>query len=798
MSSPLRSDVFESDSSWPFLLREAEVTACVDSLAAETAHPQILRVFGVSGSGKSFFVKELLTRLASHLSGGVGLYLDVPAADLEATAVFEQLEPLLTKPRQANRASPHFVSKRISSEWRRRGRGPVGELGGYLYRVLRDLTAQVPVVGPFVKAVMPISVPEKLHRGGTGESAIRFLVSRSKTLPVVLVIDNLQFLPALALELLETEMESAGSFFRLVVVERIRGTVQLDWCPEIPNATLEDVQLGRASVQEVVRLTAAILPNETGPRELAEMIHRRSDGNLKSVWFQLRLISERRASQGAKAGSYAGVIESLSPIDQAVLRVVVFLLGGLSVSSVTKLFEASDFRLGAETTMAAIADLAFLGLVVVNSEKGDRVRVEHEIVSQVVSGLTPEEEKLELRQQLVHSLALVLDSGPLTDTAPLYDRLVGIVHESEVREQPRLQSLLVSFVHAQHRDERFSYLATICRDSVFWDVLDVLPSTTVEVFLDAIQKCSLFSFGLVATEKLKRLPTYRATARLYEAKYLVQLFRYSDAQRALADVPQSKDREVVEFIITINLCHDEKATKIAVKTYTMLPRTPPSEESFVILRNSGHLFRPSRAKEMLGAAHDGFRRIGSTFGVATTLNNLGIVEVFAGKVERAQGLFEKSRQLLKAMQSNEAYQPTVNLGALCALQGDLAGAERWVSVARDIAPRSLAMDTAMLDFNEAVIALLAAKISLGDAIEVFRRLHVNSTKTMDVRFIDVVGWCCASLETKYFGFSTTEYCEPRIGAIRDSSKVGVELFLASRSRSLPPEIPFVLSPHWRY
>ncbi|MEL6542840.1 MAG: hypothetical protein AAFQ34_15745, partial [Pseudomonadota bacterium] len=56
------------------------------------------------------------------------------------------------------------------------------------------------------------------------------------------------------------------------------------------------------------------------------------------------------------------------------------------------------------------------------------------------------------------------------DDDALFDRLIGITLEQEVRQNPAIQSHLVRHINRQHELEKYMYVATLCRDSVCWQV----------------------------------------------------------------------------------------------------------------------------------------------------------------------------------------------------------------------------------------------------------------------------------------------------------------------------------------
>lgn len=760
----------------------------------------MLRIVGSSGTGKSFLVRELMVRGAADEKDGLGLYVDVPPSDLEASALVNKLDALLSRRQEASRDAPSFVGRKAARSWISVKRGRSGKRMSYAYLASRDLVAQVPLVGPFIKALLPQSVPIMLT-AGEGASPIRFLMRRSRSRPVLVAIDNTQFLPFAVRETLTAELKEAGPHLRLVLVERVHGCSRLDWAPEIPGAELMDLELRSASPDEVTDLVRVVLPAADDVEEIASTTFRRSEGNLKSVWFQLRLIVSRREDQETLPGSYEDVILTLPPLDQAVLRFVVFTIGGLTMASLVSLLQATDLHLRADTVINAIADLASLGLLVVNGESADRVRVEHELVAQVVSEITPEEEKLDLRAQAVTALSAVLAEGArANDEAVLYDRLLGIVSDVELRRSPALLAHVVQFIRMQSELERYGYLSGICRDSVCWDVLDTLPDTTVRTLLDAIQKSALFSFGLVATARLRRSGSlHESLASRYEAKYLVQLFRYDEAATALERVEESKEKRAIAFNIMLNLTQDDRAAEIAMGVYAEISEETGTEQDYLILRNSGHLFVPDDAHAVVEASVDGFQALGRRFGVATALNNLGIVELASGSLGEARDRFEAARRQLAALDSAEVYQPLVNLSAVSLLRGEITIAGQLLSSARDAAPRSLLQDSAMFELNAIALEVCESDHSAGDILERMGAVVGAARKTRDRRFVDVATWFAECLATALSGTGKpTAHSRGRIEQIRTSGRVALEVFIPAHVAGVRLEVPFVLSPHWRY
>jgi len=781
-------------------LRTAELDICRDFLVAEGSSPCVLRIFGASGTGKSFLVRELMVQSALHGHTGLGVYLDVPAGELEASLILDKLDLLLTRTRNPSRSAPSFVTRKTARAWISAKSGRSAKRLAYFYGVFRELTAQIPMVGPFIKALLPSLSPVATTTGDS-DASMRFLMRRSKSENVLLAIDNIQFLPFATREALTTALAESGPHLRLILIERINEQPRIDWSPDISEAEVMDVELENASQEEVTILVKEALPDAEDFEEIAATIFRRSEGNLKSVWYQLQLIASRRQEQSTLPTSYEDVILTLPALDQAVLRFIVFTIGGLTIASLVSLLHATDLRLRPSDVTGTITDLAALGLLVVNSDSSDRVRVEHELVAQIVSEITPEEEKLELHAQAVAALNAVLDDGTTpTEEAVLYDRLLGIVTHRELIQDPSLLSHVVQFIQLQSEHERYGYLSSISRDSVCWDVLDVLPETTVRSLLDSIQKCALFNFGLIATTRLRKSgDLHSVIASLYEAKYLVQLFRYEEATAALARIPESKEKRAVSFNIMLNLAEDKVAADIAMEVYGELRDATGTEQDYLILRNSGHLFGPNDARTLVEASVVGFESLGRRFGVASALNNLGVIDLSEGATAIARERFDAARRQFVEIGSTEVYQPLVNLSALALLNGDTQTARRLLASARDAAPRSLPQDNAMFKLN-AITLEIFEKTEVRDSLAGDMQKVVDEARqTRDVRFVDVAAWFGDCLQAALQGSKVPAGpASRRVEEIRTSGRPPIEIFIPREIGTTCVDVPFVLSPQWRY
>lgn len=215
------SNLFQSEENWPQVLYSDELSRCLELLSTPTAkEKRLLRLHGPSGTGKSLFGKQLVISLSRKDPSATAVYVDMPAADLEASSIFSNIGSVLDRPREARLSKPHSVPKKVSKSWRSDDKTFAWRGSGYLYRVSRDLIAQIPAAGPFIKAVMPSSNPVELLGNSSSATPFAFLGGVAAKSPVLLVVDNYQNLSPVLRDTIEASFQDAGHNFRLVAIER--------------------------------------------------------------------------------------------------------------------------------------------------------------------------------------------------------------------------------------------------------------------------------------------------------------------------------------------------------------------------------------------------------------------------------------------------------------------------------------------------------------------------------------------------------------------------------------------------
>ena len=808
---------FPDENRWPFLGRSDEIKRCLAFLNPE--HPDVpsrlLRIAGESGSGKSFFCKELILRFTERAPASIALYVNVEESHFESTDLEKRLSLIASYPATPTRTDPQHipVNSDLASYLRPLPRWMRGLRYGY--NAIRESTSEIPIVGTAVKSLLPSELPVSNRRALASARRIwDYLIVVAKQEPVLLVVDNFQFLSdSVAIEL-DSFLALADVGFRLVVIDRLNEGVSESWnlrCFSDHRLTLQLSPLSEKDVRDLV--TTVLEPQTPNLNEISNVIFRKSEGNPKQVWLQLRTYelntdaeriyreskqSRRRANAAEVAlGTYEDTIQNLPTLDRITLQLVTLLMGGLKVEDVVAILRRIAGAFSEDEIKRAILDLTLIGLVIVNGSQNNRIRTEHELVSRSVRRITSEMEAIELRQDVIAALMGRLDSAPGdSEYDRLTDRLVGLLSAEDLRHRPDFLAHLISLIDRQSSKERFHYLSSLFTTGSCQGALSILPPHSLEAFLNAFQKISQFDKGLAAAELIRaggKLPA--RTLNLYSAKYLVQKFEYSAAENLLRNIDQGSDRDVVLFHILLNLCRDEEAREIVERVRV---ESHLDEHQCVILRNSSHLYDENNARKILNKAAEGFRRLGSKFGEATTLNNAAVLELWAGNNSAAHALLLDSELIFQSLDSNEIYQPLTNLAILCALENDLNAARRYLDQASVSVSPWLRMDGTMLRFNRFVFELIDGSINSSEATKTADLLYRESLELKDLRFQQVLAWFAHKLQKVFTGSASIPLPENFDERIRNSRRSGLEVFRHASIEGREIPIVFVLSPHWRY
>jgi len=792
---------FPTENEWPCVLRNEDLAAAEEALGfgVSSSRAKILLLRGASGVGKTFFAKELIVRLAFKNPALLTLYFDTPPTEFEAVALNHQLGMLLTKRTDASRSHPNAVLAAARDEWtsfvpRKR----VPRLFNYCYGTTRELIGQIPTVGRYLRAVMPQRVmaieDEKLQWG-----AIPFLAQRARRHPVLLALDNVQNLPMATVKSLEEAFAGSLPFLRLILIERNNHEQFEGWFPPHLDKSCVSMNLGKVDVDSIRTMAKAVISRQSPDGDkAAAAVAVRSRGSLKAAWLLLRTMHTGDVSpqQDERSEPYIELVESLGAEDRAVLVALHMLAARVRLADFQRIVRRLHPALDGDTVGDCVLDLAEMGLLVVDKADSSRLFFEHDLVPAALKTILTGDKLEPLRMQMVDALSVHLKEMARDDEYDLLaDRLIGLASSQEVRTKPLVLGHLLSLVERRYAASQFEYLTCLAADEACSGVFDLLPGSTVEALLDSFQKTSSFTQGLASVALMKsRANAAAGTLVLYEAKYLVQMFDYAGAGKLLESAPSSPERDSIQFNVHLNLCKNEDARRRIEQIAA--PPGPLAEHECVMLRNAGHLYEYKRSRPLLERALTWFKERDSEFGVGTTLNNLGVIELAANERASAEKNLLAADRILRRLGSNEEYQPLSNLGVLAALSHDWKRAEEAMAMSRRLVPPELAMDRCMLELNSVVLRLMRGQCTGQEAAGKLAADAGRINRLGDLRFRMVASWLSRTLEAHFAPETVAE--STGSFELRRDTLFGMEVFFPAIVDGKPIELVLILSPHWRY
>lgn len=702
----------------PFVGRDTELEAALTHLlpAHDAREGRVLVVHGDSGTGKTFFVREIMRRVSDARPDGLSLYVDVANDEYQSSRTIAALLKLSLVAGPRTGSSMISVPDQLSLERFRRRAGHRGFGRGFL-RALAHAVGGAFGLGTAVSAAL---------QDGPGRTAqvedelATYLAWVAKRAEVFVTIDNVQFLNLDVRLTIESILQRVGTNVRLVAVDRtVGGASELDPPLRCFADNRVDVHLPALSESEIEQIVAsAIGEHAESGRRLAEDIFVKTGGLAKDVEFCLRQYA-LELGRGARVGAIEGLlstVDRLPLIHRQFLIIAALLDGGVK----TAIARGTVRRLAAVDAPRldhVVDELVSRDYLRLNSETGDRLRPGHERIVIAIRDLAGDDLHEEVRRSLIAELADALEA-PDADESETYllHCLVGLQTAQELTRNIHYISRLIQ---SQHRQDQFSYLVAIADE--LHDVLPLLPEHVLDDLLDAMQKSSAFEKGLQVVRLLdaKDVPG-TAGRRIHRLKYLTQAYRYDDALALSEELGEDEWAGVYRINALLALDRVAEARAIADTQLTQ----ELSECQAVLRRNTITLFDGDMALRHLDEAYAYFEREQSDFRLATVDTNRSVVYLGMARYGDALRCLERAVDRMQYVSSREVFQAHINLAVRSALLGDHAAAVETLDEAALFVPRALLFDQVKIAMNRAVIACAAGAIGVEECERCLERsLH---------------------------------------------------------------------------
>jgi tetratricopeptide (TPR) repeat protein len=689
-----------------FVGRANEMEAALEHLleSENDAQGKTLVIRGDSGTGKTYFARELMFRVNTHDPDALFLYVDVSNDEYQSTRTLAALLKLALVPGQMAGTSRISIPEQLSLEYFRRKTRKRGLGRGFL-RFLTQAIATSVGIGTAVSGVLGSG------RDGNSPPAEDELVSYlswvARRHGVYLAIDNIQFLNLEDRLTLESVLQRTDKNARFIVVDRTtEGISELDPPPRCFADALIEVTLGLLTREETEQVVArAVGAMDSSTKSLADDIFVKTGGLAKDVEYCLRQYL-LELGRGARAGAIEGLLSTIDrlPLIHRQFLVIAALLDGgvkqaIARGTVSRLASAYD-RARLDDVVDELVARDYLRL---NSDSGDRLRPGHERIVMAIRDLADDDLQEEVRRSLIAELETALDAATANESETyLLHCLVGL---QTARELVRNIRYIARLIQSQHRQDQFTYLVAIAEE--LQEVLPLLPEHVLNDLLDAMQKSSAFEQGLhvVGVLDAHNVPG-AAGRRIYRLKYLTQAYRYEEALALSEEIGEEGWGAVYRINALMALSRNDEAREIADRHLS----PTPSERQAVLRRNTVELYESSTALEHLDQAFSYFEHEQSAFRLGTVDTNRGVVYLHAERYGDALRCLERAADQMRYVGSREIYQAQINLAVRSALLGDYPEALQLLDIAARHVPRALLFDQVKIDANRAVLECVAGII----------------------------------------------------------------------------------------
>ncbi len=689
-----------------FVGRADEMQVALEHLLApeDDATGRTLVVRGDSGTGKTYFARELMLRINKRHPDALFLYVDVANDEYQSTRTIAALLKLALVPGQMAGSSRISIPEPLSLESFRRQTRKRGFGRGFL-RFLTQAIATSVGVGPAVSGVLGSG--KNGNPPPADDELVSYLCWVARRHAVYLAVDNVQFLNLEDRLTLESVLQRTGKNARFIVVDRTTdGVSELDPPPRCFADALVDLTLGRLTRDETEQMVArAVGTPNSATKSLADDIFTKTGGLAKDVEYCLRQYL-LELGRGARAGAIEGLlatIDRLPLIHRQFLVIAALLDGGVKQAiargTVSRLASAYD-----QARLDDIVDeLVARDYLRLNSDSGDRLRPGHERIVMAIRDLADDDLQEEVRQSLIAELEAALDAATAGESETyLLHCLVGL---QTARELARNIRYIARLIQSQHRQDQFTYLVAIAEE--LQEVLPLLPEHVLNDLLDAMQKSSAFEQGLhiVGVLDAHNVPG-AAGRRIYRLKYLTQAYRYEEALALSEEIGETGWGAVYRINALMALSRNDEAREIADRHLSAVP----SELQSVLRRNTIELYDSTTALEHLDQAYAYFEHEQSAFRLGTVENNRGVVYLHDGRYGDALRCLERATDHMRYVNSREIYQAQINLAVRSAVLGDYPAALELLDTAARRVPYALLFDQVKIAANRAVLECAAGMI----------------------------------------------------------------------------------------
>lgn len=791
-------------------LDRVELIDSYDFICSEGNKKQLL-IIGESGNGKTQFIRDIMSKIHDTPGFDEYVYLHFDAKLFDAAYTKESLYNMLIynvlRPREFN----HYEHTQLSS-----GETFLDflELNDFKEDIKRNIKKTliasltlIPQIGNLIYSILNVSVNDtRKHQYVDNQLYFfQYLNYIADKVGCFIIIDNVQNIPDDMLSQFYNHINQINNNIYLIVSNTIDNDKSISHNDILKHSFFESMQtiiLKSFSREEFIHMCEKNVDFETMSKILSKIEFYYSltqHGNLR----QLDEFFFRIQNYGLDNIKYTPTLQSVIDLDEIkkdILHLTSIFPTGIKQTFIEKIvkYHCACSKTDVILSLSSLCESKYI------VETDNKIfKIEHEKISEAsreILGLPIEEEQfgelISICEKIFTEQAYQnIDDG---DFVFCINAIFEIAKKFNLMKHMGIVSKYIALLHDA------CYYSQICniysrlkdielqKDS---EIILLFPLITILNILDAHQKNSDFQQGL----SIVSIVDQYYNVNLYHSKFLLQTYHYDDALNVLSGKKTNYEAWSI-YLNTLQHMREDKAVYNAVcELIKNHFEFEDIEFYYVILRNSGHLFKPALAKQNISKALTYFQVENNEFAEATCFNNLGIIYLYENPydvelISEARANFKQAKQIMHKLDSNEEYQSLFNIGLSYTCEKKYSLAIDFYEKSKKMISNNLSFDIYKIDCNISLCKYLNRDIDLEQCIN----------KLLD-NYIDIEEIPDKWLKLQY------DYNLTALRNLRSSKKQIVSdyeyypgdlelygLYLDINTDDTTQRFLFAVSPHWRY
>lgn len=687
---------------YPFLIREEQLKESLNYLKKENNAGTGLFIQGDSGTGKTFFSKELLYRLSKN-ENFITLYVDISNDIHESSHVFSYILQMVLLQSKSTRDWPVSIPKEKTYDNYTKLNTKKSILSFGLINIVSGLMSFFGLG----------KLTDNLNKDGSTsiendlQNYLKWLTS---THIIAITIDNIQFLNEKDRINLETIFERINHNIKIIIIDRtIHNISTLEHPLRFFSQNKRLLSLSECTKKETFTIVESMIKDSTYIETISDDIYIKSNGLFKDIQYCIDsyLLEKEKGIQKHVIEGLLSTIDKLPLMHRQFLLIASLLNGGVKKEYALNVIKRIYQKIDIGEINKTLEELVLREYLKINSIRKDRILPAHERIVNVMQELVDDETQEEVRYSLIKEFEQIINSNSIEESETyILHCFLGLQTTQELIKNLNYISRLLD---SQYRQENFRYIITFAEEME--ELVYMLPEVQVFIILDSFQKDSSFDKGIKLIDNLYRkdIAINKNKLEIFRFKFLIQSYHYEQA----IDVSKNIENSTWKSIYLINIFQALEKSDKAIEEFNNARHKDMTEEQAILLRNTITLFPIKKAKDNLIKSKIFFERVtGSEFRIATIENNMGIVYLNNFEYGDANRYFNAALKKFQKISSGEMYQALINIGVYYAKINNFKEALVFFKEAKLHVPSMLLLDKVKIDLNIAVMDVIIGNLSL--------------------------------------------------------------------------------------